>query len=106
MSVQWMAVQIIGDTLRLPIAGEASLDKPFGCTSIGRDVEHIVVNPLSDSPKAFEPKRGTCKIETVSTDARDWPDNQRCSACGEYVSVLAPESPRYCPNCGRRVVDS
>ena len=48
--------------------------------------------------------RGECRIETVTTDARDWPNNERCTGCGEFVSVLNPIRPRYCPNCGRKVV--
>jgi hypothetical protein len=47
---------------------------------------------------------GTCHLVTVIDSATDWPENQKCDQCGEYVSVIVPEVVRYCPNCGRRVV--
>lgn len=47
----------------------------------------------------------TCHLVTESADARDWPNNQRCDQCGEYVAVVSPEVVRYCPSCGRRIVE-
>ena len=47
----------------------------------------------------------SCHLVTESTDARDWPNNQRCDHCGEYVAVVSPEVVRYCPSCGRRIVE-
>lgn len=47
----------------------------------------------------------TCHLVTESTDARDWPNNQQCDQCGEYVAVVSPEVVRYCPSCGRRIVE-
>ncbi len=45
-----------------------------------------------------------CTIDTISDDARDWPENQRCSKCGSIVAVIEPYPARYCPNCGAKVV--
>ena len=47
----------------------------------------------------------TCHLVTESTYATDWPNNQRCDQCGEYVAVVSPEVVRYCPSCGRRIVE-
>ena len=46
----------------------------------------------------------TCHLVTESTDARDWPNNQRCDHCGEYVAVVSPERVNFCPSCGKRIV--
>lgn len=46
----------------------------------------------------------TCHLVTESKSARDWPNNERCDHCGEYVAVVSPERVSFCPSCGRRVV--
>ena len=56
MSVRWMAVQYVGNTLRLPVVNDGDMDKPFGSSVLERDVKRIVVNPFSDSPQTFVPE--------------------------------------------------
>lgn len=109
MSVRWFAVQIVGDTMCLPIADERDLDtgRPFGHCDIEREVKRIVLNPFSDNPQAFELKRGECHAE------QDWDNDEtpqarwwKCDACGRKFVHLRGMNPSYCPNCGRRVVDA
>ena len=78
-------------------------------TSLGMDGDTLAIQTIRKMTpeQAVEATvgRGTCHIETVSADARDWPDNQRCDACGGTICMVLPEAPRYCPNCGRRIVE-
>ena len=53
MSIRWMAVQYVGDTLRLPVVNEGDMDKPFGSSVVDREISRIVVNPFSDNPQTF-----------------------------------------------------
>ena len=53
----------------------------------------------------FEPERGDCKD--------DWAElgGFKCSECGHQAAILrnsnySPNPYKYCPNCGRRVVDA
>lgn len=57
MSVRWIAVQYVGDTLRLPIVDNDTMDKPFGSTVLERPISKIVVNPFSEKPRTFVEKR-------------------------------------------------
>lgn len=75
MSTQWMAVQYVGDTLRLPVVNESDMDKPFGSSMLGREVRRIVINPLSDTPQVFVPETENakqceriCKLEGLVFD--------------------------------------
>ena len=56
MSVRWMAVQYLGNTLRLPIVNQSDLHKPFGVSVLERDIRRITLNPLSDNPVTFVPE--------------------------------------------------
>lgn len=68
MSFRWMAVQYLGDTLRLPIVNESDLTKPF-CTSVlERDIRRIVVNPHSDNPMTFVPESDNAKLRELCED--------------------------------------
>jgi len=55
MSVRWMAVQYLGNTLRLPVTNECDLHKPFGVSKLERDVERIIANPFSGARRTFVP---------------------------------------------------
>ena len=44
--------------------------------------------------------RGTCEVEYVS-DWMGW----HCKACDMLWQGLRDQRPRYCPNCGRKVVE-
>lgn len=52
--------------------------------------------------------RGTCEVEIGTGQQRGW---WVCKSCGDLFdsgSALAckkKQKPRYCPNCGKRVVD-
>lgn len=65
MSIRWMAVQYVGDTLRIPVANESDMDKPFGSSTLERDVRRIVVNPFSNSPQAFVPEAENDKLREL-----------------------------------------
>ena len=65
MSTRWMAVQYVGDTLRLPVVNEGDMDKPFGSSVLERDVKRIVVNPFSDSPQRFVPELESDKLREL-----------------------------------------
>ena len=56
MNIRWMAVQYVGNTLRLPVVNEGDMDKPFGSSVVGREIRRIVVNPFSSSPQTFVPE--------------------------------------------------
>lgn len=56
MSTRWMAVQYVGNTLRLPVVNESDMDMPFGGSVLEREVNRIVVNPFSERPQVFVPK--------------------------------------------------
>lgn len=71
MSIRWMAVQYVGDTLRIPVANESDMDKPFGSSTLERDVRRIVVNPFSNSPQAFVPEAENAKLREELARARD-----------------------------------
>ena len=62
MSIRWMAVQYVGDILRIPVANESDMDMPFGSSALERDVRRIVVNPFSDSPQMFVPEAENAKL--------------------------------------------
>lgn len=68
MSVRWMAVQYVGNTLRLPIVNEGNMDRPFGSSVLERDVRRIVVNPFSDSPQVFVPEAENAKLRELVRD--------------------------------------
>lgn len=65
MSTRWMAVQYVGDTLRLPVVNEGDMDKPFGSSVLERDVKRIVVNPFSDSPQTFVPELESAELREL-----------------------------------------
>ena len=56
MSTRWMAVQYVGNTLRLPVVNESDMDMPFGGSILEREVDRIVVNPFSERPQVFVPE--------------------------------------------------
>lgn len=68
MSVRWMAVQYVGDTLRIPVVNESDMDRPFGSSTLERDVRRIVVNPFSDSPQVFMPDAENAKLRELVAD--------------------------------------
>ena len=60
-----------------------------------------------------ERTNGTCHMrlayEEEDADGFIWPDHYECSACGANVNGIMPSydtevPPRFCPNCGRKVV--
>ena len=94
MSIRWMAVQYVGDTLRLPVVNEGDMDKPFGSSVLERDVKRIVVNPFSDSPQRFVPELENDKLRelikelyTDMWDSGEWlePYEQRMRELGIEV---------------------
>ena len=95
MSTRWMAVQYVGDILRIPVANESDMSMPFGSSTLERDVRRIVANPFSDSPQVFVPEAENAKLrELVRFIMHQCNDgNPRCSECiglndGECVALL------------------
>lgn len=72
MSTRWMAVQYVGDTLRLPIVNEGDMESPFGGSVLERDVRRIVVNPFSDNPQTFVPESENAKLRELCVKALEW----------------------------------
>lgn len=66
MSTRWMAVQYVGDTLRLPIADGSDMDKPFGVSELEREIRCIVVNPFSDNPQTFVSEAENAKLKRAA----------------------------------------
>ena len=54
MSVRWMAVQYVGNTLVLPIANAEDMGEPVGTSVTERDVSRVIVN-TSAGRKTFVP---------------------------------------------------
>lgn len=52
MTTRYIVVQIIGDTLKLPIADLKNLEVPFGSTRFD-GIREIVLNPYSANPRRF-----------------------------------------------------
>ena len=65
MSTRWMAVQYVGDILRIPVANESDMSMPFGSSTLERDVRRIVANPFSDSPQVFVPEDENAKLREL-----------------------------------------
>lgn len=81
MSVRWMAVQYVGNTLRLPVVNDGDMNKPFGSSALERDVKRIVVNPFSDSPQTFVPELENAKLRELATGLyRCW-QGEECEGC-------------------------
>ena len=62
-----------------------------------------------------ERTNGTCHMrlayEEEDADGFIWPDHYECSVCGANVNGIMPSCdtevpPRFCPNCGRKVVNA
>lgn len=94
MSLRNMEVQYIGDTLYLP--------------PLERKVKHIEVRePSVNGYKYFEPER-TCEVDgAYSSDG--WLDESSHIwtfelSCGHSIDSLWGEPPRFCPECGAKVV--
>lgn len=68
MSTRWIAVQYVGDTLRLPIVNKSDMDKPFGSSELEREVRRIVVNPFSDNSQTFVPEAENAKLRELCAD--------------------------------------
>ena len=68
MSTRWMAVQYVGDTLRLPIVNKSDMDKPFGSSELEREVRRIVVNPFSDNPQTFVPEAESAELRRAAME--------------------------------------
>lgn len=83
MSTRWMAVQFIGDTLRLPIVNKPDMDKPFGSSELERKVRRIVVNPFSDNPQTFIPEAENSKLRELCMKALVVLENN-CSECAYF----------------------
>lgn len=84
MSTRWMAVQYIGDILRIPVVNESDMDMPFGSSTLERDVRRIVVNPFSDSPQVFVPEAENAKLRELLQ--RTW-DVFHDATAREFVTV-------------------
>lgn len=73
MSTRWMAVQFVGNTLRLPVVNDGEMDKPFGSSVIDREISRVVINPFSDSPQAFVSESENAKLrELVRNLYAEW----------------------------------
>ena len=81
MSTRWIAVQYVGDTLRLPIVDEFSTDKPFGSSELEREVRRIVVNPFSDSPQTFVPESENAKLRELADAVKEFVEDTHCEDC-------------------------
>lgn len=86
MSTRWMAVQYVGDTLRLPIVNKSDMDKPFGSSELEREVRSIVVNPFSDSPQTFVPEAENAKLRELVRDMWRFTG----TACKKYPRLFDP----------------
>ena len=112
MSTRWMAVQYVGDILRIPVANESDMSMPFGSSTLERDVRRIVANPFSDSPQVFVPKAENAKLkqelEAVGTasylsgrsDLKTENTKLRELAAG-ISHLLFPLDVDYCATCPR-----
>ena len=89
MSIRWMAVQFVGDTLRLPIVSKPDMDKPFGSSELEREVRRIVVNPFSDNPQTFVPEAENAKLRELVR----WMYDRMDESCAvQYPYAPAPIS--------------
>lgn len=75
--------------------------------------ELVVTNHNGSIEQVYVPER-TCHMrlayEEEDADGCIWPDHYECDACGASVNGIMPYydteiPPKFCPNCGRRVVD-
>lgn len=106
MSVRWMAVQYVGNTLRLPIVNHCDMDKAIGASRLERDVERIVVNQFGDNV-TFVPEPPTCTMEPDGWYGEEH-GIYKCSSCGELWQFEC-DGPREhgwtcCPRC-RATID-
>jgi hypothetical protein len=99
MSVRWILVQYVGDTLRLPIVNQCDMDKPLGVSRLERHVGRIVVNPFGDSV-TFVPER-TAKRVNVPYRSHVSLGHYECGACGQVVD----EGDKFCKQCGAGLED-
>lgn len=47
----------------------------------------------------------TCHLVIRSESDKRWPALYQCDQCNEHVSVVSPYEVKYCPSCGRRVIE-
>ena len=80
-----MAVQYLGDTLRIPIINASDdIDGPFGESALERDVKRIVINPFSGNRQTFVPESESTKLRELVRDMYACISNGAgidCSAC-------------------------
>lgn len=81
MSTRWMAVQFVGNTLRLPVVNEGDMDKPFGSSVIDREISRVVINPFSDSPQAFVSESEYVKLRELCRRYGEYLSQDRCEGC-------------------------
>lgn len=93
-----MAVQYVGNTLRIPICSEGDMDKPFGSSVLEREVRRIVVNPFSDSSQAFVPEEENAKLcELLLRSYESFEDvYDRCDIDDSWRMETALEDMRVC----------
>lgn len=95
MSVRWMAVQYVGNTLRLPVVNDDDMDKPFGSSVLERDVKHIVVNPFSDSPQTFVPELENAKLRELVRQMHTCLTRPKVFAGASQPYLIATECPYF-----------
>ncbi len=92
MSIRWIAVQYVGDALRLPVVNGGDMDKPFGSSVLERDVRRIVVNPFSGTPQTFVPEAENAKLRELVRDYEHCNMHADCGRC-EYDGKLSTHCP-------------
>ena len=80
MSIRYIEVQYIGDTLYLP---------PY----MEREIKHIIVRN-SEKWEHFEPERTCNRLQKYGSIPK-------CSNCGYYLGYEM----YYCPCCGAKVIN-
>ena len=70
MSTRYIVVQIIGDTLKLPIADLRNLEVPFGSTRFD-GIREIVLNPYSANPRRFTEVSASNRVCPNCVDGRE-----------------------------------
>lgn len=84
MSVRWMAVQYLGDVLRLPVFNASDIDKPVGHSTLERDVNRIEVNAFSENPeerRMFVPEDENKKLRELIRKYGEYIEQDRCEGC-------------------------
>lgn len=109
MSIRRIAVQQLGNILRLPIADLDRMGEPLDRARID-GVDRIILNTSQLGKQVFVPERSECHADEAETiecirirGRRLTVHVMECSACGRtYEHVNGPYE--YCPRCRAEVV--